>query len=264
MPGAPIDLEALAARVMRPERPALADARAAVAGLVDPRGAWLALAHRGSIPSDWIDAPSRRFAARSRKREPDEPTRQVRLAGLHVLPHPARVDDAITVAASARSIGVAEAHAREAARRIGAAPDVPVVWRIAARWNPTGLRWRRMKNDYDFHILPPAFVRIESGASARRFAYALRRASGMNGGAVGDLRMHEFWRLAATTDARVPESLDALSPWRRYAGRRFADVPNPLDPWIAVWSLGFGIAAIRDDAIVLVAPRVRDEASPGQ
>ncbi|MFZ6179006.1 hypothetical protein [Nannocystis pusilla] len=47
MPDAPTDLEALAACVLRADRPALADARAAVAGLVDPREAWLALVHRG-------------------------------------------------------------------------------------------------------------------------------------------------------------------------------------------------------------------------
>ncbi|MFY0533445.1 hypothetical protein [Nannocystis pusilla] len=206
MSDAPIDLEALAARVMRPDRPALADARAAVAGLVDPREAWLALARRGLIPPDWLDASSRRFAAPSRTSKRDESRSQLRLAGLTALVHPARVDDAITVAASARTIALAEAHSREAARSIGAAPDVPVVWRIAARWNPTAIRWRRIENDHDFHILPPIFVRLDSKASARRFAYALRRATGMNGSAVGDLRMHEFWRLAATTDARVPSS----------------------------------------------------------
>ncbi|MFY0533446.1 hypothetical protein [Nannocystis pusilla] len=41
-------------------------------------------------------------------------------------------------------------------------------------------------------------------------------------------------------------------------------MPNPLSPWITVWSLGFGIAAVRDDAIVLVARRAGAEASPGQ
>jgi hypothetical protein len=262
MASGPSDLDALAARVLRPDRAALVDARAAAAGIVEPRDAWITLARRGFVPSDWIDAPSRRFvvASRSSKVLASDHGARERSAGCIVQAHPARAADAIVLAASATSVSAAEGHAREAARRIGVSPAVPVLWRVEPHWRPTALRWKRLTYHWGFQVLGEhGLVMFDVTANARRFAQALRKASGHNGSVEGDVRMYEFWRLASTTEARVPSMLAGWKPWGRFVGERFADVPNPLEPWLAVWFLGFGLDAIHGDAIVLVAPCDSDE-----
>lgn len=152
--------------------------------------------------------------------------------------YPARVADAITIAASAASVAVAAGHAREAGARIGVAPGVPVLWRVEARFRPTALRWKRFTYHNGYGIIGDWEV--------------LRAASGHNGSVEGDVKMYEFWRLASMTEARVPPMLTGWKPWSRFVGERFADVPNPLEPALAVWALGFGLNAIHEDAIVLV------------
>ncbi|MFT3764580.1 MAG: hypothetical protein QM820_03545 [Minicystis sp.] len=263
MAGEPIDLEALAARVLRPDRVALAEVRAAVAGLVEPREAWITLGHCGLVPPRWIDATSSRFtvAARAGKARANERDALEKIAGHHVRAYPASVADAIVLAASAASACAAEGHAREAARRMGFSPDIPVLWRVEPRWRPTALRWKRFTYHFGFSILGEhGIVLFEVSTNARRFAQALRKESGHNGSVEGDVYMYEFWRLASTTAARVPPMLTGWQPWGRLVGERFADVPNPLDPWLRVWELGFGVDAINQDAIVLVTPH-EDERS---
>jgi len=50
-----------AARILRPERPRLADAHAAVAGITHPLPAWDALAARAVIPRTWVATMDRAF-----------------------------------------------------------------------------------------------------------------------------------------------------------------------------------------------------------
>lgn len=255
-PTEPLDLEGLAACILRPDRSALAAACAAV-GAAGPRQAWMALAREGLIPSDWLDTEARQFVVTTRPgaRRSNEDAPRRRIAGCLVQANPVRAVDAIALAASACSAVVAEAHAREAARRIGISPHVPVLWRIEPRWRPTAHRWKRFTHHFGHMILGAhSGVLLEAERIARRFAEALRRGSGHNGAVEGDVHMREVWRLASTTPALVPPMLKAWEPWGRFAGQPFADVPNPLDPWIDVWSLGFGIDVLRAEAIVLVAP----------
>jgi hypothetical protein len=260
MERAPIDLDALAARVFKPDRSTLGAARAAVEGIVDPREAWSALAEGGLIPPEWIEDPLRRFvvASRSQKKHAGEPKRRERVAGWVVQAYPARVADAITIAASAASVAEAETHAREAARGFGASPEVPVVWRVEARWQPTAIRWRYFREAYG--LVPGYHTVADARHNALRFALALRAASGHNGYVVGDVNAYELWRLAAMTLERFPQTHQ--KPWERFTGQRFAEVPNPVAPVLAVWALGFGVGAIREDAIVLVALRVEDTPTP--
>jgi hypothetical protein len=40
------------------------------------------------------------------------------------------------------------------------------------------------------------------------------------------------------------------------AGHRFDGLPNPYDPALVLWMLGYSIELIDEDAIVLVAPQI--------
>jgi hypothetical protein len=53
--------DALAKHILRPRRPRLGAARAAVAGIADPQEAWEALAVRDLIPAAWVQAGDREF-----------------------------------------------------------------------------------------------------------------------------------------------------------------------------------------------------------
>lgn len=65
-PTEPLDLEGLAARILRPDRSALAAACAAAVGVDEPRDAWIALTREELVPAEWLDAETRQFVVTTR------------------------------------------------------------------------------------------------------------------------------------------------------------------------------------------------------
>ncbi|MDB4936642.1 MAG: hypothetical protein JWP87_3614 [Labilithrix sp.] len=60
-------------------------------------------------------------------------------------------------------------------------------------------------------------------------------------------------------EARLTAKLDLLraSEWPGEAGR------NPFEPIVEIWRLGYGMSAVVDDGVVLLANRTRSDCSGG-
>jgi hypothetical protein len=119
----PPEHELSAARVLRPDRPRLSAARAALEGLTDPRVAWEVLAAREVIPADWVGAPQRTFVHGT------PPAILIDEDSFHIDPwvphacwreldHPARVQHALALGADPAGLLTAETLAREDAAHV--------------------------------------------------------------------------------------------------------------------------------------------------
>ncbi len=119
----PPEHELSAARVLRPDRPRLSAARAALAGIAHPREAWEVLAAREVIPVDWVGAPERTFVHGT------PPAVLVHEDSFHIDPwvpgpswretdHPASVQHALVLGANPVGLLTAETLAREDAAHV--------------------------------------------------------------------------------------------------------------------------------------------------
>lgn len=253
------EIEALADRLLRPERDRLDEARAIAAGR-EARDAWRALSDRGLVPPSWVDDPRRSFRS---------------LGGAS---H--RGPPSASCAASFASIAAAMARAEELGRAIAEAlapwggdrPDA-IAWRLL----PRGRRVRQRALRSDAHpslamlcaanaaenlgprpIDPWATIAVRlsqrrgRSAEARIFerdvadAMAWRRASG---GRV----VVSAWPVPQIFDHRRSAYIALAIPASTY-GRRFDELPDPFTPLLAIWRLGFALDRIGGDAIVLIAP----------
>jgi hypothetical protein len=112
-----LDVDGLHARVCRPERPRLTEAREALSGILDAREALECAVANGLCPMDWIDSPARAWGGK-----PHSPRKK---------PH--AVATVIAMTSDARGILEAESLAREFLARAQvwttiAPADNPIYW----------------------------------------------------------------------------------------------------------------------------------------
>lgn len=271
------------ARVLNPSRPRLDDARAVADDLAtrDAAALWEALAARAVIPLDWVAHPARAFEdPRWRVSTEPQPDGTVALpirgapgapseddagllalaramaqragdAGLHAAAlerlAPPTVPACVAFASDPEGVATAEALAREVMARLApwATPQPPLVlWRVCGRWHVTGERaWGPLRVASTPRMILP------------RLGAAMRRRSGEDTptwSARGDAVSAAAWRDAASSGRVVPATLlDGPLP-AAVAGRRFADLPDPFAPLVALWNTGYALEAITPRAVVLV------------
>lgn len=250
------ELERLARRILRPDRPRLADARAAVAGISDPREAWEVLATRGLVRDDARPAPHRDFAPQPSDVLVLTPTG---VASWRPQPTPTTVRAAVAIASDPAGIATAEALVCEVRQRLepwGVPRPRGIRWRIEERpwggmaadrpWMPSWPAVHRFGDpDAVGQQLPGEFWRrwpLNTRSLGRRFAQ--------------DLAAHAEWRRLVARGARVTPTCAAVpvTPGASVVGMAFAALPDPFEPLLAVWGLGYAVDAIAEEVVVLVAP----------
>lgn len=257
-------------RLGRPRRPRLDAARAAVAGCARSRLAALeALASRGVVPEGWVGDPARRFRTGPRWAEP--------LKSSH----------AVALAADPEGVLAAEALARDYVRRLRYY-DAPALDPPAVLWTFRAPRlYARRRNTWGF------FARRYAGLDARLrdmlwgselpldAVPLARRPRGADRSIYtretsvlfADLRQYALLGVARSrglgvTTTRVPErwwTLPAAEQQRqtRVEFRRFEELPDPFEPLLAIWRLGYALGPFDRDAIELVAPPADLTGAPG-
>jgi hypothetical protein len=276
------DAERLGARVLRPARPRLKEARAAVAGVRDPREAWEALAARDLIPMAWVGGAARTFRNGWKRSAP--PT----------------VDAAVMLGADAAGAATAEELVRECAFRLrelgyAAAPDAPVRWwfvpptrntldlRVDAAWWQLG-RFARDAAGQSFGLgAVPVEDRTSDalyrGAVAGRSFPDPRDAPPVGTDVVSHFTLEAMralwstrgWYLGARDGVVLPPPRDAGEytpsysrlqprgatiddgsaggPW---SSRPIAAAPDPFDPLLRLWATGYAPGCL-DEAPTLYA-----------
>jgi hypothetical protein len=207
----------LAQRILCPDRPRLAEARAAVAGVTDAREAWDSLAARGVIPSDWQNQKGRVFKE----------------AEGQLFPHPPTVDACLALASDPSGIEAAESLAAEVRARLapwGAPLPARIAWRVI---DPTRLAPTK----------EPPLERVRAALFADRLALAeynraFNRARPAFKGGHYPSRGSALFHFAADAAWRVVRHTQ----------------PNPFEPLLSLWRLGYALYAIRQQGLVLLAP----------
>jgi hypothetical protein len=283
------DREALERRMLRPERPRLALARAAVEGLTNPREAWEALATRGLIPDAWVADPSRVFrvarrcaccrgARRVWSGEGEFATSaecgacSARGVWFADAPQPATVAACVALAGDAAGLATAEALAREFVAR--AAPRLPAAERVvresaagpraAVPWaaftsSPARTVWQlggpfsRPPRPHPGALLAQAAALALSGrprAAHEDLPWPGGRLSGAPDSAASALA--DDLTAACWYWVSVREGV-ALPEWRA-----LRDLADPFDPLLEIWRMGYALDAVSHEAFALIAP----EAAP--
>lgn len=256
-------------RLGRPQRPHLDAARAAVAACSRGRlSALEALASRGLLPPEWVGDPSRRFRTGARAIEP--------LKSTH----------AVALAADLEGVVTAEELAREYIRRLryfGGPTRVPGVTLWTFRTLQLYARSRRTESAFFgrryAQLGEPLLTALgwddPVAASLPRGRSVVRRCS-LGGWSIEETSvLHEdirqYGRLAT---ARV-RGLSLTTPvvadrwWtlpaplvHRVERRPFAALPDPFEPLLALWRLGYALGNFDAQQCELVAPPCPLEATP--
>ncbi|MCP3164096.1 hypothetical protein [Myxococcus qinghaiensis] len=158
------------------------------------------------------------------------------------------VDECLALAGDPIGIAQAEVHAAEVARRL--APwGAPIPMRIA---------WRVI----DPSRIGPAKDPARSLIQRTLFADAV--ASAEYNRAFTQSRTAFKSRFNVRAEARVDFALDAA--WRAVGGRLAlpdglvpGPLPNPFEPLLAIWTLGYALYAIRRQGLTLLAPAIEGE-----
>lgn len=236
----------LVARVLQPDRPRLADARAAMAHVRGLDEVWDVLATRDVIPMDWLDAPRRRFAlpcggcngygGYARSHYADTCKTCVGRGFTATGARPATMRASVTFASDPGGVATAEALAREllATLAFGAHAPTTVVWR---------------------HVTPER----NFGGETFRFALrglraALHHASHPSGNAYATLERFGGDRYRRRPAAITAEQFDqALATVRTQAG---ADNRAMIDRLCDLWRTGYTFDHATTEHIVLLACEV--------
>jgi hypothetical protein len=215
-----------AASILKPDRPERERAEALVAGVTDVEEAWARLSAAG-------------LAAATA--------------------HPATVAHGVLLASDPSGVRAAEAHALELGSRLAAwqepRPD-RVEWTFDALEAYVG--------SLGLHVERPA------GAAAEAARLALRAANldaGSRRGdvaarlrfpdAAADLDNAATWAAARAADLAIPHwEPNFVGPsWPdELIGSRFAMLPDPFAPLLAIWRLGYAVVRVDESAIVLLTP----------
>lgn len=241
-----LDFARLVKRVLRPVRPGLAAARAAVEGIRAPGAAWGALAAKGVIPAAWVRAPRRWF---------EGPEGQVQR-------YPATVDACVAIGADPIGVESVERLALEFAGRLaaaGAGTADKLRWRVGGQLTddplarrplePTGLLHGMLLGVHEnadttvWEPGGPAWV-MHDGVPRRVWP---GRGDFTDGAVYGritrEISASELWHSAALYGYRFGDD-----------ARSIKDLSDPFEPLFEIWLLGYAIDALIGDTLVLLAP----------
>jgi hypothetical protein len=230
-------------RLGRPERPRLAEARAAVEHCTNPQDAWETLAARGLIPLEWL-APGRRWFL------PEYPPRNDVQSAMS--DRPRSVEDCVAFASDYAAIHAAEALAREMSHALS-------VWGATA---PTILCWRVARRPLIGAFAKPFVTPADAArgalgldapavdAAARVAVQAILDATGDLLDVSKSLFTSNYAGRAVYAAARarglpirglVAGSYAYHSVPAALVGRTFAEVPDPFEPLFALLALGYSV-----------------------
>lgn len=235
-----IDYPRLAGRILRPARPGLAAAQAAVQGITDAAAAWQALAARAVIPAAWIDDPRRSFAGSRR-----HPPTVAACVALACDPAGMATVEALALAVAARLAACGAGSASRVQWRVGALTDHDLLARPPRE--PTGALhsmllgvhesadttvWGEGEPAWVIHPDVPRRVWPEYRDFKDRVAFG--RLDREHSAA-------DLWRSAALNGYRLDD-----------VARPIAELDDPFAPLLAIWDHGYALDAIIDDTAVLV------------
>jgi hypothetical protein len=176
---------------------------------------------------------------------------------------PPSIEACVALASDPEGIARAEALALEAAAHVAewnAFKHGGIVWRVGGPLQPS-LRFCDELRIFSFisreHMGRFWNTPSLEALSARRYDVGV--------GAFYELshshaELDLFWRTAASRgDVLRPaypgrSDDEVLRPPERFVGRAFSDVPNPIDPMLAIWELGYVPMRLSPDAIELLVP----------
>ncbi|KIG14956.1 Ankyrin repeat protein [Enhygromyxa salina] len=238
---------------LRPARGDLGE----LAKAIDYRGAdpgaavWARAIQAGKIPTSWANDPTRRF--RAARGQPPQPA-------------PRTAQAALLFASDPSGLLAAEAHAKQLVARFeawGCPPATKVVWRLAG--NPVGPTGARPRS---FGALAPALARLRVllGGAQRIYEppHPYRRFQVV----VDALHGSRRWQLIANSEIRSHEQSLLGGPLPpALQGRAFGELPNPLEPWLALALTGYALWGIRvqgqpEPTIELAAPFLPPRGAP--
>lgn len=176
---------------------------------------------------------------------------------------PPTIDACLALASDPDGIAAAEAHAEEALARLApwrSAAGGGVIWRIGGPLRDT--RWALCEELRLFDFLQHGEARVWESPAHTAFA---ARAHDAGKGAFWVLAQRhacgdQFWRSAAERGERAPLERsgvldEVLRPPPAVAGRPFAEIPNPFEPLLAIWELGYVPADFTGGSAVLIVPK---------
>jgi len=264
-------------QLLRPRRGRLTEARAAIEGISDPSQAWSALLQCGIVPASWNNDPGRRFIAvgdDGLRVGSNDSLRPPESAA------PVTIRAALAIACDVEGVLAAEADARTcaAALVVWQAPVANrIVWDVALRTGPSKL----------FVGGPSELLLAGEAAKAAVLAHESAdspRTEPLHSPAqprVTDVEVPHvvlgltpfvegaaWWQRARALGARFvqsPEVDDAEGTdpcedewWvpDPFVGRLVREVEDPFAPFLELCALGYVLAAIERDRLVLVAAEV--------
>jgi hypothetical protein len=265
-PAHPVELASLGSRLSHPQRPRVAEARAAVHDAATGDQAWQRLYEHGLLAGDLLRSPTRRFAVVDTERRPAA-------AGddqLDAREAPATVDAAVTLASDAANVLEAEQLARTLRTRLvpwGAHPVERIEWIVVTHRIPFSFRQGPAFN-CALYSLEHALEDIDVELGALR-----ADLPGLPPFVNDVIRGSEGWAMAVRESLEVP---NAFGPPPALVGTPFEALDNPFDTALRLWALGYALDHLRDDdraparlfTAVIDAPqnlpaRLRDQASTG-
>ncbi|MFO0605763.1 MAG: hypothetical protein U0324_21450 [Polyangiales bacterium] len=252
----------LVARLGRPQRARLDDARAAVAACSRSRlGALEALAARGVIPAEWVGDPGRWFRVGPRRAEP--------LKSTH----------AVALAADVAGVLAAEELAREYVQRLrpyGGPARVPAValWTFRTRklYAPCGFTADARRFAQRYARLDRALWEVFAGENAPPKGIPPGRGTSLRHTSGGwmiyetsvmfeDLWQHARLRAAAARGLSMRVRVLSERWWtlpppaqERVEWVRYDALPDPFEPLLAIWRLGYALGAFDEEKFELFAP----------
>jgi hypothetical protein len=243
-----LDYAQIVKHVLRPARPGLAAARAAVKRIREPGAAWEALAVQGVIPAAWVHEQRRSFEHAGRQSDR----------------HPPSVRACVALACDPTGVSRVETFALEFAARLA----------MCGAGTASRLRWRvGSLTHHDLHVRAP----LEPIAVLHRMLLGVHEdadTTDWSGGEPAwvihpDVPRRRWPEPGDFTDSaafgRIQREKSASELWHSAAlnGYRFdgmtrpvADLPNPFEPSFEIWRLGYAIDALIADTLVLLAPEV--------
>ncbi len=263
-----LDYGALAARLLRPDRPRRAEALTAVGGRTDPAAAWAALVGEGLIPRGWAVGDGRGFASPCNACGGGSAERVMfcescRGRAWVVLPYPPTVSACVALAAGAEGVAWAEALARAAVHELspwGCPTPAQLVWQVGEGAVP-GPEVLGVGTIMAALASTGVVASMDAEDEGDRAARAVLGDQAFEGAS----RRHQLanycyaaalWRAACATGARVhvAEGLDTDLVSPAVVSRLYAEIPDPFAPLLGVWSLGYALDDVTADALLLVAP----------
>jgi hypothetical protein len=233
--------------------------REAVAHLsraIDPDVAWERL-----VPASLREAPDRWFFGETIQGSPPDGSETVRTAwGLKALHRsPPTLAAVLAVAGDPEGFVEAEALAREVAARLapwGASPATRILWHIDA---PPALMSYRGSPPFRTRLSEALDLSLEDLARGDRSCSAIHPPRDdwrfeWQRLARQDVLRAEAWREACARCRAVPD-LPSLSEVEA-GGGMFGLLPDPHEPLLRIWKLGYAFEAISDGAIILAAGAV--------